>query len=337
MTQHAQIEHRPLSESVGPVGLGCMGMSEFYGPLDDLGSTAVLHAALDAGVTMLDTADMYGDGHNEELVGRVLHSRREQAFVATKFGIRRHGGRRWTDASPEYAFAACEASLRRLGVEVLDLYYLHRTDPRVPIEDTVGALAELVHAGKVRHIGLSEVNAETLRRAAAVHPITAVQSEFSLWTRDVVADGVLAAARELGTALVAYSPLGRGFLTGTVRSLVRLGQDDIRRQNPRFAPDNLTVNARMLDALEHVADHQGATLGQVALAWVLAQGSDVIPIPGTKRVAYLEENLRATDVSLTNVQLATLDAAFGPEHVRGARYPAGSLPDTRPAMEEASS
>lgn len=335
MTQHLQNDHRPLGDSAGVMGLGCMGMSEFYGPLDDLRSTAVIHAALDAGVRMLDTADMYGEGHNEELIGRALRARRDQAFVATKFGIRRNGGRRWTDASPDYVRAACEASLRRLGIDTIDLYYLHRIDSKTPIEDTVGALAELVRAGKVRHIGLSEVNADTLRRAAAVHPITAVQSEFSLWSRDVVTDGVLAAARELGTALVAYAPLGRGFLTGTVRSVSGLADDDFRRHNPRFADGNLEVNASLLDVLGSVADQLGATLGQTALAWVLAQGGDVIPIPGTKRTAYLQENLAATALSLSPAQLAALDAAFNPDHVWGARYPAASLPDTRPVPEGA--
>ena len=336
MTQHLQTDHRPLAESVGVMGLGCMGMSEFYGPLDDRRSTAVIHAALDAGVTLLDTADMYGEGHNEELIGRALRGRREQAFVATKFGIRRDGGRRWTDAGPDYARAACDASLARLGIDTIDLYYLHRIDQGTPIEDTVGALAELVRAGKIRHIGLSEVNADTLRRAAAVHPITAVQSEFSLWTRDVVTDGVLAAARELGTALVAYAPLGRGFLTGAVRSVGRLADDDFRRHNPRFAAGNIEINASLLDVLGSVADQQGATLGQTALAWVLAQGRDVIPIPGTKRTEYLQENLGAAALSLSPTQLATLDAAFSPDHVRGARYPAASLPDTRSAPEGAS-
>lgn len=330
-------DHRPLSaDAVGAMGLGCMGMSEFYGPLDDVRSTAVIHAALDAGVRLLDTADMYGEGHNEELIGRALRARRDQAFVATKFGVRRDGANRWTDASPAYARAACDASLRRLGIETIDLYYLHRLDPAVPVEDTVGALAELVQAGKVRRIGLSEVSAKTLHRAAAVHPIAAVQSEFSLWTRDVVTDGVLAAARELGTALVAYAPLGRGFLTGTVRSLERLAADDFRRDCPRFAATNLNVNARLLDVLRSVADQQTATLGQTALAWVLAQGSDVIPIPGTKRMTYLQENLGAATLTLLPAQLATLEAAFSPDRVAGDRYPAASLPDTRSIPEGAS-
>lgn len=330
-------DHSPLSaDAVGAMGLGCMGMSEFYGPLDDVRSTAVIHAALDAGVRLLDTADMYGEGHNEELIGRALRARRDQAFVATKFGVRRDGANRWTDASSAYARAACDASLHRLGIETIDLYYLHRLDPAVPVEDTVGALAELVQAGKVRRIGLSEVSAKTLRRAAAVHPIAAVQSEFSLWTRDVVTDGVLAAARELGTALVAYAPLGRGFLTGTVRSLERLAADDFRRDCPRFAATNLNVNARLLDVLRSVADKHTATLGQTALAWVLAQGSDVIPIPGTKRMAYLQENLGAATLTLLPAQLATLEAAFSPDRVAGARYPAASLPDTRSIPEGAS-
>ncbi|WP_121012028.1 aldo/keto reductase [Saccharothrix australiensis] len=305
-----------------------MGMSEFYGSRDDARSIAVLHAALDAGVTVLDTADMYGDGHNEELIGQVLRHRRGDAFVATKFGIRREADRRWSDSSPEYARAACDASLRRLGVDAINLYYAHRLDGRTPVEDTVGALADLVRAGKVRHIGLSEVSAATLRRAHAEHPVAAVQSEFSLWTRDVVTDGVLAAARELGVALVAYSPLGRGFLTGALRDREGLAPDDFRRVNPRFTEENLAANLPLLAAVHAVAGRCGATPAQVALAWVLAQGRDVLPIPGTKRLAYLRENLAAAEIALSAADVAALDAAFSPDKVHGDRYPAATMPDT---------
>ncbi len=313
---------------VGAFGLGCMGMSEFYGSRDDTRSIEVLHAALDAGVTVLDTADMYGDGHNEELVGRVVRDRRDDAFVATKFGIRRDGSRRWYDSSPEYARAACDASLRRLGVDTIDLYYVHRLDAATPVEDTAGALAELVRAGKVRHVGLSEVSAATLRRAHAVHPIAAVQSELSLWTRDVVVDGVLDAARESGAALVAYSPLGRGFLTGALRDRDGLAEDDFRRVNPRFTDANLAANLPLLTAVVEVAERHGATPAQVALAWVLAQGRHVIPIPGTKRLEYLRENLAAAAISLSAADVAALDSAFAPDRVHGDRYPAATMPNT---------
>lgn len=329
--------HRPLGDQVGALGLGCMGMSEFYGRADDTQSTRVIHSALDAGVTVLDTADMYGAGHNEELVGRALGTRRDEAFVATKFGIRREGEHRWHDASPEYARTACEASLRRLGVETIDLYYLHRLDEHTPIEDTIGALAGLVEAGKVRYIGLSEVSAQILRRAHAVHPITAVQSEFSLWTRDVITDGVLSTARELGTSLVAYSPLGRGMLTGQIAALDPLAADDIRRVMPRFSAGNLETNLTLLDSLAAVADQHEATTGQIALAWVLAQGRDVIPIPGTKRLDYLAQNIAASEISLSGEQLAVLDAAFDPGNVHGARYPAATLPETRSIQGDTSS
>ncbi|WP_137723142.1 aldo/keto reductase [Prescottella subtropica] len=322
-----------LGDRVGPLGLGCMGMSEFYGPADDTRSVRVVRAALDNGVHVLDTADMYGDGHNEELVGRALRGRRDQAFVATKFGIRRDGARRWHDAGPDYTRRACDASLRRLGVDTIDLYYLHRLDEHTPIEDTVGAMADLVRAGKVRYLGVSEVSAPILRRAHAVHPITALQSEFSLWTRDVVTDGVLATARELGTTLVAYSPLGRGMLTGEIAALDALTDDDIRRVMPRFVDGNLDTNLPLLASVRAVAAAHCATAGQIALAWVLAQGEDVIPIPGTKRLDYLAQNLAAASIALPAEHLAVLDAAFRPDAVRGARYPAATLPDTRPTRE----
>ncbi|MFD6672950.1 aldo/keto reductase [Rhodococcus zopfii] len=334
--QH-RLGRRLLGDRVGALGLGCMGMSEFYGRADDTQSLRVIHSALDGGVSVLDTADMYGDGHNEELVGRALRGRRDQAFVATKFGIRRDGERRWHDAGPAYARSACEASLRRLGVDTIDLYYLHRLDEHTPIEDTIGAMAGLVQAGKVRYIGLSEVSAQILRRAHAVHPITALQSEFSLWTRDVVTDGVLDAARELGTGLVAYSPLGRGMLTGEIAALGNLAEDDIRRGMPRFADGNLDTNLALLDSLRAVADQHEATPGQIALAWVLAQGENVIPIPGTKRLDYLAQNIAAAAISLSAEQLEALDTAFRPDNVHGARYPAATLPDTRSTRGSASS
>lgn len=322
------LPRRVLGDEVGALGLGCMGMSEFYGAGDDARSTRVIHEALDAGVAVCDTADMYGDGHNEELLGRALRGHRERAYVATKFGIRRAGERRWYDSTAEYARSACEASLRRLGVDTIDLYYLHRLDGRTPIEETVAGLAELVREGKVRYLGLSEVDADVLRRANAVHPITAVQSEYSLWTRGVVADGVLGAARELGTQLVAYSPLGRGFLTGTIGSVDNLDQNDFRRVNPRFTDGNLDANLLLLEELTGIAEEHGATRGQIALAWLLAQGEDIIPIPGTKRSEYLQQNLAAAGITLTAAELATLDEAFAPDRVRGQRYPDAGLPIT---------
>jgi aryl-alcohol dehydrogenase-like predicted oxidoreductase len=269
-------------------------------------------------VNFLDTADMYGKGHNEYLVGRAVKDRRDRVVLATKFGIVRGEGRqRGIDSSPEYARKAIDASLQRLGVDHVDLYYLHRRNPQVPIEDTVGAMAELVRAGKVRQIGLSEVNAETLRKAHAVHPLAALQSEYSLWTRDVEAD-ILPTARELGITLVAYSPVGRGFLTGKIASTTDLADDDFRRFNPRFQGDNLAQNLRLLDAVRDLATEVGATPVQVALAWLLAKGDDIVPIPGTKRVRYLEENAAAVDVTLTAEQVRVLDEAL--PHAAGDRY-----------------
>jgi len=315
---------------VGALGLGCMGMSgEHYGPPDDVRSVQLINAALDAGVTLLDTADMYGTGHNEELVGRAVRGRRDDAVIATKFGIRRSPqGERWHDSSPGYARQACEASLKRLGVETIDLYYAHRLDTVTPVEDTVEALAGLVRQGKVRWIGLSEVSALQLRRAHAVHPIAALQSELSLWTRDMVDHGVLAAARELGVTTVAYSPLGRGFLTGSVTSLDALGANDFRRGNPRFADGNLEANLPLLEQLTAIARAHQATPAQVALAWVLAQGEDIVPIPGTRQFRYLSQNIDAAHLTLTARQLADLDEAFRPALVRGERYPAAIMPAT---------
>ncbi len=288
----------------------------YYGPRDDTDSTAVIHRALDLGVTFFDTADVYGSGHNEELVGRALGDRRDDVVLATKCGFQPdfsvHG-------DPDYIAAACDASLRRLNTDYIDLYYLHRVDPTIPIEESVGALGALVNAGKVRHIGLSEASAESLRRAAAVHPITALQSEWSLWTRDIESE-VLTTARELRIGIVPYSPLGRGFLTGTVTSTDALAEDDTRRQHPRFAGDALDANLRLVGQLEEIAAQYGATPNHVALAWVLDQGPDVVPIPGTKRIAYLESNIAAGDIELTDADRSALNEVFSPDAVSGARY-----------------
>jgi aryl-alcohol dehydrogenase-like predicted oxidoreductase len=311
--------------NVSALGLGCMGMSEVYGPIDDDESTRVIHRALDLGVTLLDTADAYGGGHNEELVGRAISDRRDEVVLATKFGIRDivGGGEVVVDGSPAYAREAVDASLRRLGVDVIDLYYLHRRDPKTPIEDTVGALAELVAAGKIRHIGLSEVSSETLRAANAVHPITALQSEFSLFTRGI-ADDQLRTCRELCIGVVPYSPVGRGFLTGNLDALRDLGSDDFRSGLPQFQGENLDRNIALAQRIQGVAKSVDVTPVQVALAWLLAQDEHIVPIPGTKRVRYLEENAAAAQVELTPDQLAEIDSAVPREAVAGDRYtPAG--------------
>ncbi|MEU5088543.1 aldo/keto reductase [Streptomyces sp. NPDC021356] len=313
--------------SVSAIGLGCMGMSEFYGPTDEEESLRTLHAALDLGVTLLDTADMYGKGHNERLVGRALTGRRDQVVLATKFGIRRDDrdprqGRQ-VDSSPEYCRTAVDASLRRLGVEHIDLYYLHRRSPDIPIEETVGAMAELVEAGKVRHLGLSEVGAGTLRRAHAVHPIAALQTEYSLWTREVEQE-ILPTARELGVTLVAYSPIGRGFLTGAITRPQDLDPSDFRHSHPRFQPEHLERNVRMVERLREIAQDAGCTPVQLALAWLLSRGEDIVPIPGTRRETYLRENLAAADIQLTAAQSAAVEAALPADAVSGERYdPAG--------------
>jgi len=315
--------------TVSAIGLGCMGMSEFYGPRDDAQSLDTLAAALEHGVDFLDTADMYGSGHNEELVGRFLKGRRDQVVLATKFGIVREPGvaGRRIDNSPAYIRAAVEASLQRLGTDVIDLYYMHRRNTDVPVEDAVGAMAGLVQAGKVRQIGLSEVSAETLRRAHAVHPVAAVQSEYSLWTRDAERNGVIEACRELGTTFVAYSPLGRAFLAGAVTDTSTLAADDFRRVNPRFADEALAQNTRLVEALADLAFDLGAKPAQVALAWLLAKHGNVVPIPGTKRRAYLAENAAAAAIRLTAEQAAALDTLFAPEAVAGARYNEAGLKD----------
>jgi len=317
------MNHRTLGREgldVSALGLGCMGMSEFYGPADESESIATIHRALSLGVTLLDTADMYGPHTNEQLVGKAIADRRDDVVLATKFGIVREDGQRRIDSSPDYARRACEASLRRLGVDHIDLYYMHRRNPGVPIEETVGGMADLVSEGKVRHLGLSEVNADTLRAACAVHPITALQSEWSLWTRGIEAE-IVPAARELGVGIVPYSPVGRGFLTGRYTSVDDLSADDFRRNNPRFQGDNLEANLAIVQRVREVADDVGCTPVQLALAWLLHQGEDVVPIPGTKRVKYVEENAEATDIALTADHLAALEEAAPVGAAVGGRYP----------------
>jgi aryl-alcohol dehydrogenase-like predicted oxidoreductase len=294
------------SLEVGPQGLGCMGMSQSYGPGDDTESIATIHRALELGVTLLDTADMYGAGANEELVGRAIADRRDSVVLATKFGFTGEALQIRGDA--EYVRQACDASLKRLGTDHIDLYYQHRVDPAVPIEETVGAMASLVEQGKVRHLGLSEASADTIRRAHAVHPITALQSEWSLWTRDVEAE-IAPTCFELGIGIVPFSPLGRGFLTGAVTSLADLGEDDMRHRLPRFEQDNFDRNTAIVTALRSLAADRGITAGQLALAWVHHRGDTVVPIPGTKRRKYLEENVAAAAIDLTADDLAAIDAA----------------------------
>jgi aryl-alcohol dehydrogenase-like predicted oxidoreductase len=319
------VEMRTLGKSglqVSALGLGCMGMSEFYGPRDESESVATIHAALDAGVNFLDTADAYGPFTNEELVGRAIQGRRSQVVLATKFAIVRNpDGSRGISGKPDYVRSACEASLRRLQVDTIDLYYQHRVDPSTPIEDTVGAMAELVRAGKVRHLGLSEAGPETLRRAVKVHPIAALQSEYSLWSRDIEG-GQLPTARELGIGLVAYSPLGRGFLTGQIKRYEDLAADDWRRNAPRFQGENFAKNLDLVRRIEAMAAEKGYTPSQLALAWVLQQGKDVVPIFGTKRRTYLLDNLKALEVRLTPEDLRRIEEIAPKGAVAGDRYPA---------------
>jgi aryl-alcohol dehydrogenase-like predicted oxidoreductase len=296
-------------------------MSEFYGTTDEGEAIATIHRALELGVDFLDTADMYGRGANERLVGKAIRDRRDQVVLATKFGnVRSDDGSREVRGDAGYVREACDASLGRLGLDHVDLYYQHRVDFRVPIEETVGAMAELVEAGKVRHLGLSEASPETIRRAHAVHPISALQSEYSLWTRDPE-DGVLRTCRELGIGFVAYSPLGRGFLTGQIRSPGDLEDDDFRRHNPRFQGVNFQRNRDLVARVQEIAEETGRTAGQIALAWVLSRGGDVVPIPGTKRRRYLEENVEALDVELTDEELDRLEQAFPKGAAAGERYP----------------
>lgn len=310
---------------VGAIGLGCMGMSDFYGPAEDARSIDVIHRALDLGVTLLDTADMYGVGANERLVGRAIADRRDRAVVATKFGNVRAPDGTYLGISgrPEYVREACDASLKRLGIDTIDLYYQHRVDPDTPIEETVGAMAELVRQGKVRWLGLSEASPETIRRAHAVHPITALQTEYSLWSREPE-DELLALCDELGIAFVAYSPLGRGFLAGAIRSRDDLDPNDWRRQNPRLSPENFDANLVIADTVRALAAEKGCTPAQLALAWLLAR-DNVIPIPGTRRIERLEENVAATDIVLTYEERERIESAIPQGAAAGTRYPEGAM------------
>lgn len=321
----ATMKRRPLGRqglSVSAMGLGCMGMSEFYGERDEAGSIATMHRALELGIDFLDTADMYGPFTNEQLVGRAIRDRRDRVLLATKFGNVRGGQGEFLGirGDPAYVRESCDASLKRLGVDQIDLYYQHRVDPTVPIEDTVGAMAGLVQAGKVRYLGLSEAAPETIRRAHATHPIAALQTEYSLWTRDVEENGVLGTVRELGIGFVAYSPLGRGFLTGRFGTFDDLPPDDYRRRHPRFQGENFRKNLDLVREVERMAEEKGVTPAQLALAWVLSRGDDVVPIPGTKRVKYLEQNAAAVGVELSPADLASLDEVFPAGAAEGTRY-----------------
>ncbi len=323
------MEYRTLGQSgvrISSVGLGCMGMSEFYGPRDDSESLNVIHRALELGVNFLDTADVYGNGRNEQLVGRALKGRRERTVLATKFANVRDAAGNFlgVNGRPEYVLQACDASLKRLGVDYLDLYYQHRVDRSVPIEETVGAMARLVEQGKVRYLGLSEAAPATIRRAHKTHPISALQTEYSLWSRDPEME-ILSVCRELGITFVAYSPLGRGFLSGKIQSPDDLAPDDWRRMNPRFQGENFEKNLELVRRVEQMAREKGSTPAQLALAWVLAQGQDIVPIPGASRIAHLEENIAAADITLSSSDLERLNEILPPGATAGPRYPEGGM------------
>lgn len=319
------MKHRKLRDlEVSAIGLGCMGMSFAYGDADEAESLATVDRALELGVNFLDTADIYGPHTNEELVGKALKGRREKFVLATKFGIMRQSANyniSGINGKPEYVREAVDASLKRLQIDTIDLYYLHRVDPDTPIEDTVGAMSRLIEDGKIRYIGLSEASADTLRKASKVHPITALQSEYSLWTRDVEENDVLKTAKELGIGFVPFSPLGRGFLSGEIKTIDDLQEDDWRRTNPRFQGENFDKNLKLVEKVEEIGEEKGVTASQLALAWVLAQGDSIVPIPGTKHPKYLEQNAAAVDIQLTEDELRQIDAVFPPNAASGLRYP----------------